>query len=478
VSARVVPWAYGAVLAMGIVFGALSLVQLRRTTQELERVLSQPAETVILVERLRATSERQGMAMRSYLLTQSPRFLRESRAAGDEMVAQLDALALRIAWTPSVPILARIRRLHAQGQSTMERLFAMRGALPWQETLDELEQRGQPLRDQVGALLDELSRTERRDLRGAALEASVAATRARQLLSVTAVLALLAAAGLTVALARTLRLLGRSRAALEASMTRLEAVNRDLDAFAGRIAHDLRNVLAPLDPLAATLARRAGDVEATARAATRLRRLGGKAEGLIGALLAFARAGAPTDPQAAARVGEVTREVIEDLAGVAAERGAQVTVDVDDAVAVLCAPSLLHTVLLNLVGNALKYLDGERREVHVAARRADGGAEIAVTDTGPGIPLEAQGSIFKPFYRVPGVAAPGTGIGLATVSRIVQAHGGALAVRSRPGEGSTFTVRLPAAPTRAGDGPSAGAVGPTGGPPPAAPAAGETAPTG
>jgi signal transduction histidine kinase len=68
-----------------------------------------------------------------------------------------------------------------------------------------------------------------------------------------------------------------------------------------------------------------------------------------------------------------------------------------------------------------------------------------VRDTGPGIPAASLSRIFDPFYRVPGATAEGTGIGLATVHRIVAAHGGKVTVDSTLGAGATFSVRLPLA---------------------------------
>jgi signal transduction histidine kinase len=101
---------------------------------------------------------------------------------------------------------------------------------------------------------------------------------------------------------------------------------------------------------------------------------------------------------------------------------------------------------MNLIGNGLKYLDGgARREVNVTVRLWPEACEIRVSDGGPGIPRSAQEQIFKPFFRMPGVQAPGNGIGLATVSRIVHAHAGTLGLESAPGQGSTFIVRLPRA---------------------------------
>ena len=73
--------------------------------------------------------------------------------------------------------------------------------------------------------------------------------------------------------------------------------------------------------------------------------------------------------------------------------------------------------------------------------------EVRVADRGPGIPENEQAEIFKPFVR--GAAAQekqirGSGLGLSLVKEIVEAHGGAVLVRSQPGQGATFTVRLPA----------------------------------
>jgi signal transduction histidine kinase len=169
------------------------------------------------------------------------------------------------------------------------------------------------------------------------------------------------------------------------------------------------------------------------------------ADGLIDAYLMFARAGQPPSPDATADVARVIADVVEDLAPVALAKDARLEVSTEE-VAVLCSESFLHTMLMNLIANGLKYLDGgARREVSVSVRAVGVRCEISVTDGGAGIPPSALDNIFKPFYRVPGVKAPGTGIGLATVSRIVKAHDGRLWVDSMPGQGSTFIVDLPRA---------------------------------
>jgi signal transduction histidine kinase len=160
-------------------------------------------------------------------------------------------------------------------------------------------------------------------------------------------------------------------------------------------------------------------------------------------LLAFARAGQPPDAAAAAPVVHAVNEALEDLAPLRSLVDAEVALEVDD-LAVRCAPSLLYTVVANLLSNAFKFVEGRpRRQVRVSARRDGALCEICVTDTGPGLSEEVQPRIFEPFYRAPNAKGSGSGIGLATVQRIVHAYGGRLTVRSRAGAGATFMVRLP-----------------------------------
>jgi signal transduction histidine kinase len=108
----------------------------------------------------------------------------------------------------------------------------------------------------------------------------------------------------------------------------------------------------------------------------------------------------------------------------------------------------LVTVLLNLLDNAYKFT-GESKRIALRAS-GDGGGRIqfSVEDNGIGIAPREQKKIFRRFYQVDrrlSRAAGGCGLGLSIVDFIVRAHGGEVGVRSRPGEGSTFTVSLPAA---------------------------------
>jgi two-component system, OmpR family, phosphate regulon sensor histidine kinase PhoR len=105
-------------------------------------------------------------------------------------------------------------------------------------------------------------------------------------------------------------------------------------------------------------------------------------------------------------------------------------------------------VLLNLVDNAVKYA-GEGGEIVVRLARAPGGVALSVRDRGPGISVEEQRRIFERFYRATNARARnvrGSGIGLSLVKHIAEAHGGRVYVTSTAGQGSTFTVFVPAAP--------------------------------
>jgi signal transduction histidine kinase len=105
----------------------------------------------------------------------------------------------------------------------------------------------------------------------------------------------------------------------------------------------------------------------------------------------------------------------------------------------------LTQVLLNLVGNAIKFTD--RGEVRVTAKAINGHFNISVMDTGPGIPEQEQARIFEQFHQVDSSltkAKGGTGLGLAIAKQIVEMHGGRIWVESTLGRGSTFQMEIPA----------------------------------
>jgi signal transduction histidine kinase len=274
------------------------------------------------------------------------------------------------------------------------------------------------------------------------LEERIASATRLQTLS----LAVLVACTLLIG-AAVVRVQRRQRTELSAYVDRIERANSDLEAFAGRIAHDLKNLLTPVIVAPRTLQRSATEPELVKRVADRLERATRRAVEMLEGLLAFAKEGRPAQTSAA-DVGVELKHVLEELAPLADDLGATLDVEVSPKAATVCSPPLLHVVLLNLLSNAIKFLDGrERRWVGFTARVERGVCVMEVADSGPGIPRALRERIFEPFFRAPGASAPGTGIGLATVQRIVTAHGGTIVLESVEGEGTRVRVQLPAPAT-------------------------------
>jgi signal transduction histidine kinase len=180
------------------------------------------------------------------------------------------------------------------------------------------------------------------------------------------------------------------------------------------------------------------------RASASLRR----AHRLIDDLLAFAQAGARPAPGASCRVDEVFAGVVEEMRGPALAQGVELEVEIPRGpLAVRCAPGVLASLVSNLVNNAIKHMgDRQRRHVRVGIVTAAERVRFEVRDTGPGLPPELVGRAFDPYVRGTGTQAPGLGLGLATVRRLVEGHDGRYGVRSEPGMGSLFWFELPAAP--------------------------------
>jgi len=143
------------------------------------------------------------------------------------------------------------------------------------------------------------------------------------------------------------------------------------------------------------------------------------------------------------------RKIVESVSDLLAvqfkQRAIDCASDVPEALRILADRSQIERVFINLVGNALKFTP-QKGKITVSAHDADGLIQVDVTDSGCGIPEEAQEAIFEEFYRVDNLInqeVKGTGLGLSLVKHIVEAHGGKIWVKSRTGAGATFSFTVP-----------------------------------
>ncbi|MCI0339614.1 MAG: ATP-binding protein [Planctomycetales bacterium] len=247
---------------------------------------------------------------------------------------------------------------------------------------------------------------------------------------------------------RTESELGTLARTLNDAFARIEASFERQTRFTADASHELRTPLSILlthVELALKKDRTAPEyretLETCLRAAQRMR-------ATEESLLTLARADAGELKVARDRVDlkPVVEETVALLAPLATERRVAVAVEASP-LAVAGDRERLREVATNLVTNALRY-NREGGRVEVRLSRENGAAVLSVADTGIGIPEPDRAHLFERFYRVDKARSRelgGSGLGLAITRWIVEAHGGTIAVASREGEGTTFTVRLPAA---------------------------------
>jgi signal transduction histidine kinase len=240
------------------------------------------------------------------------------------------------------------------------------------------------------------------------------------------------------------RLIWRRETQMRNVTNQLEERNRELDAFAGRVAHDLRGPLTAIN-LATFLKQEGGDDTANAA----FRRGVKQMETIIKDLLLLSRVSAQPNIEtcettsAAAAAEQDIRPAVEATGGV-------LHLEVAPAV-VRCSHGLLRQLLWNLGENAVKYRrSGIPLYVELRGCVMQQAYEFTVSDNGTGMSHSDVQHAFEAFYRGEQTSSrPGTGLGLSIVKRVVEVNGGSVAVESTPGRGATFKISLPLAEAKA-----------------------------
>ena len=228
----------------------------------------------------------------------------------------------------------------------------------------------------------------------------------------------------------------------------MDVANRELEAFSYSVSHDLRSPLRAVDGFAQALAEDYADkLDATGQ--DYLQRIRGGTQrmaALIDAMLQLSRIGRKPLNPSSLDLSAMAREILAELA--MAEPARQVTIDITSGLRAWGDAQLLHAALANLLGNAWKYsAKTPRAQITFGHMQQDGQMVCFVRDNGVGFDMAHAGKLFGAFQRLHHRAEfEGTGIGLATVQRIIHRHGGRIWAEAAPGQGATFYFTLPVQP--------------------------------
>jgi two-component system NtrC family sensor kinase len=242
--------------------------------------------------------------------------------------------------------------------------------------------------------------------------------------------------------ARAAQQLSETRAAL---VEELERKNKELEAFSYSVSHDLRAPLRSIDGFSKLLLEDYTDkLDANGQHyLTRVRAAAQRMGELIDDLLELSKVGRAELKRRRVDLSGLARTVVTELQN--ATPGRQVRVLIPDGVVADADHRLLQVVLENLLGNAWKFTQNVAEAIiEFGGSQRDGATTYFVRDNGAGFDMAHAGKLFTPFQRLhPEAKFPGTGIGLATVHRIVERHGGRVWAESSVERGATFLWTLP-----------------------------------
>jgi two-component system sensor histidine kinase SenX3 len=220
--------------------------------------------------------------------------------------------------------------------------------------------------------------------------------------------------------------------------------------FVANVSHELKTPVGAVALLAEAVLDAADEPHEVRRFGTKILNEANRLGTLVTELIALSRLqGAERPPElATVEVDKVVRAALDRCRLAAESASIRITLDSPSELLLNGEVTLLVTALANLLGNAVSY-SAPGSSVSVSRRLTNGWVEIAVTDRGLGIAPEHQEHVFERFFRIDQTrsrSSGGTGLGLAIVKHVAAHHGGDVQLWSKPGIGSTFTLRIPAHP--------------------------------
>jgi signal transduction histidine kinase len=232
---------------------------------------------------------------------------------------------------------------------------------------------------------------------------------------------------------------------------RLQELDRLKSDFVSNVSHELRTPLTAIKGAVDLVLREvAGPLtKKQVHYLTRVRSNTQHLAGLINDLLDLSKIESGKIEMKSRRIslGGLVHEVTETLRPVAAEKAIELEATIaDPSILVWADRDKVNQVLMNLIGNAIKFTPSQGRVTISASRDGNESVQVSVSDTGPGIAPDEKEKIFDKFYQISqlGEAKPkGTGLGLAICKALVELHGGRIWVESKMNRGSTFSFTLP-----------------------------------
>lgn len=227
---------------------------------------------------------------------------------------------------------------------------------------------------------------------------------------------------------------------LEELNANLKDANQELEAFTRTVSHDLRSPLSGIIGLTELLREDyAANLDDDAISfLDSILQSSKNMQQLVNDLLGFSRSGSLEINPHQIDLTDMAQKTINELTGLTFRKSYEITID--EGMTLKADPTLLRVVMNNLIENSLKYSQNkEKPQIHVGMQQANGQTIYFVKDNGTGFDMDKAEGLFRPFIRLHDQTQyDGTGVGLSTVKRIIDRHGGQIWFDSKPGLGTTF----------------------------------------